>query len=126
MNHLSLKLTHLKTSLVQSLKVFKSCVLLFDHEKELKEDFDRTIKMIYEIYDDRIKNIEKFKLENDYVKLEKFASKRIKENNSRYRKQYLNGKFVFSDLDSTLWYLHNIENYIFNKKIQDILIITHF
>ena len=113
---LSLKLTHLKTSLVQSPRYLNPCVLLFDHEKELKEDFDRTIKMIYEIYDDRIKNIEKFKLENDYVKLEKFASKRIKENNSRYRKQYLNGKFVFSDLDSTLWYLHNIENYIFNKK----------
>ena len=33
-----------------------------------------------------------------------------------FRKQYLKGEYIFSDLDSGLWYLNNVGHYIFNKK----------
>ena len=32
------------------------------------------------------------------------------------RGHFLKGEYVFSDLDSCLWYLNNVKNYIFNKK----------
>ncbi len=125
---LSLNLTHLKTSLVQSPRYLNPCVMLFDHEKELREDFEKTIDMINALYDDRIKNIEEFKQKNTdikiepnrYVDIENFpypvTKNLIKDSKYKFRKQYLKGDLIFSDLDSTLWYLHNIENYIFNKK----------
>tara|TARA_B100000131_G_scaffold322470_1_gene376495 strand:- start:2882 stop:3319 length:438 start_codon:yes stop_codon:yes gene_type:complete len=102
--------------------------MLFDHEKELREDFEKTIDMINAVYDDRIKNIEEFKQKNTdikiepnrYVDIENFpypvTKNLIKDSKYKFRKQYLKGDLIFSDLDSTLWYLHNIENYIFNKK----------
>jgi len=125
---LSLKLTHLKTSLVQSPRYLNPCVLLFDHEKELREDFEKTIDMINAVYNDRIKNIDRFRQNNTdvkiepnrYVDIENFpnpvSDHLIEDNKYKFRKQYLKGDFIFSDLDSALWYLHNIKNYIFNKK----------
>jgi MoaA/NifB/PqqE/SkfB family radical SAM enzyme len=115
-----LNLTNIKTSLVQSPKYLNPCVLLFDYEKELREDFEDTQNLIMDIYKDRIENIHKFEKENAGVVVEKFenwvSKDLIVDHKHRFRKQYLNGDYIFSDLDSGLWYLNNIGHYIFNKK----------
>jgi organic radical activating enzyme len=115
-----LNFTHIKTSLVQSPRYLNPCILLFDYEKELRKDFEDTQNMIMDIYNDRIKNIHKFEKENVGTIIGKsdnrISKNLIKDNKHKFRKQYLNGEYIFSDLDSGLWYLNNIGHYIFNKK----------
>jgi len=115
-----LNFTNIKTSLVQSPRYLNPCVLLFDYEKELRKDFEDTQNMIMDIYNDRIKNIHKFEKENIGTIIGKsdnrISKNLIKDNKHKFRKQYLNGEYIFSDLDSGLWYLNNIGHYIFNKK----------
>ena len=115
-----LNFTLIKTSLVQSPKYLNPCVLLFDYEKDLKRDFEDTQNMIMNLYNDRVKNIDNFEKENVGVTIEKFenfvSKDLIVDNKHKFRKQYLKGEYIFSDLDSGLWYLNNVGHYIFNKK----------
>ena len=112
-----LNFSFIKTVLVQSPKYLNPCVLLFDFEKELKKDFDETWKMIYEFYEYRENNIELFKKVNIGVNIEKRETGlELEQTEKGMRGHFLKGEYVFSDLDSCLWYLNNVKNYIFNKK----------
>jgi MoaA/NifB/PqqE/SkfB family radical SAM enzyme len=112
-----LNFSFIKTVLVQSPKYLNPCVLLFDYEKELKRDFEETYKMIYDLYEHRVNNIELFKDVNIGVHIEKRETGQEKEQTEvGMRGNFLKGEYVFSDLDSCLWYLNNVKNYIFNKK----------
>jgi hypothetical protein len=112
-----LNFSFIKTVLVQSPKYLNPCVLLFDYEKELKRDFEETCKMVYDSYEYRVNNIELFKKVNIGANIEKRETGLEKEVlKLGMRGHFLKGEYVFSDLDSCLWYLNNVKNYIFNKK----------
>ena len=122
-----LNLHHIKTSLVQTPKYLNPCVLLFDYEKELREDFKETQKMIYDLYESRMENIQEFKKDNIGVTIEKRETGLEPEQKEEgIRGQFLKGEYVFSDLDSGLWYLNNAGHYIFNKKNSDYMNYNSF
>ena len=93
----------IKTSIVQTPSYINPSILMTDFKNDLRKDFDSVIKTIHIEHQKRVKDIKNSKNLNSYNPT-KCSSIFLKDAEN----------FVFTDLKSTLWYLKNIEKYIFN------------
>ena len=92
----------LKTSIVQTPSYINPSILMTDFKNDLRKDFDSVIKTIHVEHQKRVKDIKNNKSLNSYNPT-KCSSIFVESADN----------FLFTDLKSSLWYLKNIENYVF-------------
>ena len=92
----------IKTSIVQTPSYINPSILMTDFKNDLRKDFDSVIETIHIEHQKRVKDIKNNKSLNSYNPT-KCSSIFVESADN----------FLFTDLKSSLWYLKNIENYVF-------------